>query len=708
MENRVRTILQKLPDENSVVSRSQVPAPPRPARPLCSLPRAPGGGGGGGGRRGRDGSRRSRRPGPAAQTQPAPQPPAAPPPTGAAPQPSSAAAAARRGRRSATREPRVTARPPEPQPGLPERRPRSRRSDARTRSHLLQARGQDTMRSALTRSALGLSALLLLLLPLRSLSEGEVPRNVSSADGTIKPANANQSPTVPPASGKGQMTTVKTTPTAVPTTTDKRVTSATAGGRAPVASGSSGPTQASTAVVPADKDEKDSGNSRTPTGDPKVTQGLSSTTLPPTTKSIKPGTTAPQSTGAGGSPGGTTSHTTTKGGEQTSSLLPDLVRTSSLTNASPAVSTPTSPHQPTASPATSKPPGSPSEGTDKISTVASSSLGTKTGPTSPLHGAPTTPTPPVTLHGNPQKSSMMPAVTGTSSSITVTTSSTSGTSSSTTGIPSVPATSLPEAPQPAVPSLGPVATSPVQGPRSPSTQLTSTTPRVSNVPPPSSAHRDDRIKCESPERLTDTMLVLNLTKTSLCAGNSSSDDKLVTLLCRAAKATFNPVQDKCHIQLVPIQDSQAVAIKEIAVQTNLLPRNVYESLKDKWDELKEVGVSNMKLGDEGPPEETEDRFSMPLIITIVCMASFLLLVAALYGCCHQRLSQRKDQQRLTEELQTVENGYHDNPTLEVMETSSEMQEKKVVNLNGELGDSWIVPLDNLAKDDLDEEEDTHL
>lgn len=55
------------------------------------------------------------------------------------------------------------------------------------------------------------------------------------------------------------------------------------------------------------------------------------------------------------------------------------------------------------------------------------------------------------------------------------------------------------------------------------------------------------------------------------------------------------------------------------------------------------GVSDMQLGDQGPPEETEDRFSLPLIITIVCMASFLLLVAALYGCCHQRLSHRKDQ-----------------------------------------------------------------
>ncbi|XP_042326269.1 podocalyxin isoform X2 [Sceloporus undulatus] len=104
--------------------------------------------------------------------------------------------------------------------------------------------------------------------------------------------------------------------------------------------------------------------------------------------------------------------------------------------------------------------------------------------------------------------------------------------------------------------------------------------------------------------------------------------------------------------------------------------------------------------------DTEDRFGLPLIITIVCMAASLLLVAAIYGCCHQRISRRKDQ-RLTEELQTMENGYHDNPTLEVMETSAEMQEKKV-NLNGELADSWIVPMDSLTKDDLEEEEDTHL
>ncbi|NWR21364.1 PODXL protein, partial [Emberiza fucata] len=122
--------------------------------------------------------------------------------------------------------------------------------------------------------------------------------------------------------------------------------------------------------------------------------------------------------------------------------------------------------------------------------------------------------------------------------------------------------------------------------------------------------------------------------------------------------------------------------------------------------LWQLGIVNITSDKRVEDMTIKDEFSTPLIITIITLAGSLLLVAAIYGC-HQRLSQKKDQQRLTEEMQTMENGYHDNPTLEVMETSSEMQEKKV-NLNGELGDSWIVPLDTLMKEDLEEEEDTHL
>ncbi|XP_025327474.2 podocalyxin [Canis lupus dingo] len=561
--------------------------------------------------------------------------------------------------------------------------------------------------------------LLLLLLPPPSLSH----------DGTIIAATSPTSgqPSTELPGGKGLITTAKTIQNTDLAITGEKVMSATVSkGPLPGSSNSVSmtlaPTQKNTVIAP-DQDEKVSTNPTIATSDSKGIPDLNKSILPSATNSMKPDTPVTQTAGPGaqGNPGTTVSHMTSENTEQTTSQPPPQVKPSSITPALTSIITPTSPRQPSANSTTLKPPESSSESPDKSHT-ASSSLGTKVVPSSSLYGTSPTRTSSVTFWGGPQSSSGTPPVPAPTPRPAATSSSTPGISSvpGTTSLPSEteslesPSSESPSQPPklrptgpPSSGSSGPAASLPDEGPRSSSTQRAATAPRAPSVPSPTSAQGDDRIKCESPGRLTDKMLLLNLTRSGLCAGNNS-DDKLITLLCRAAKATFNPAQDQCHIRLVPIQDTQAVAIKEITVQTNLLPRDVYELLKDKWDELKEVGVSNMKLGDQGPPEETEDRFSMPLIITIVCMASFLLLVAALYGCCHQRLSQRKDQQRLTEELQTVENGYHDNPTLEVMETSSEMQEKKVVNLNGELGDSWIVPLDNLAKDDLDEEEDTHL
>ncbi|XP_072506226.1 podocalyxin [Notamacropus eugenii] len=245
-------------------------------------------------------------------------------------------------------------------------------------------------------------------------------------------------------------------------------------------------------------------------------------------------------------------------------------------------------------------------------------------------------------------------------------------------------------------------TSPYASHHQPPAMTTSGSEIFSSIP--------NKITCHDDSHITENLLILKMTNFSICGGvRDSRSHPLYTALCRAGKANFNKDRDLCHVQLVSQPEKQEVAVLNVSVQTHLQPKELYEALKKKWDDLKALGVSNMTYGKESLDENLDDRFSMPLIITIVCMAAFLLLVAALYGCFHQRFTQRKDQQRLTEELQTVENGYHDNPTLEVMETSSEMQEKKVANLNGELGDSWIVPLDNLTKDDLDqEEEDTHL
>ncbi|KAK9400228.1 podocalyxin [Crotalus adamanteus] len=185
-------------------------------------------------------------------------------------------------------------------------------------------------------------------------------------------------------------------------------------------------------------------------------------------------------------------------------------------------------------------------------------------------------------------------------------------------------------------------------------------------------------------------------------------EALVEVLCKALKANYDQHQDDCTIWLASDrEDLKRVAVVKVSVQTHSVDEKLSEALATKRAELEKLGVNNITYGGQVLDAEFKDHLSLPLIITIICMAASLLLVAAIYGCCHQRISHRKDQQRLTEELHTIENGYHDNPTLEVMETFSDMQEKKV-NLNGELGDSWIVPMDSLTKDDLDEEEDTHL
>ncbi|XP_037693672.1 podocalyxin [Choloepus didactylus] len=583
-----------------------------------------------------------------------------------------------RGYRSATREPRVTARPPEPPSGLPAARTPGPSIDPA--ATCCGPRGEDTMRSALA-----LSALLLVL----SCGVGQTVSTDTTGTFTTatKPStNAKSSDTTVPSSpGKERGSTVRST------------------------------TVSPVQQITNDENKDPVTNHPPPSIDnPTESKDSGTTTRIETTSTAKSETTSGQNEikdpGESEDKSSHSVSTNSMSPKEAAQVTTQPTTQGSISKTTPAPSfTSANPHQSTGGHVSPKHQGgAPTEQntvaiTSSSSDMTSSPIFTSQGSTTTAITAPLT-----TLERKEQTSSETPVLPG----------ATASTAPLPRGTKAGPVTTPPVrgptgSQQPASQQPASVATPPVRGPagsQQPASQqpasTASTAPQGSNQPS-TPALGSYRIKCEAPERPDEKMLILNLTKTNLCA-KDTSDDKLVTVLCQAAKATFNPAQDQCHIRLAPVPESQAVIVKEITIQTILLPRDVYELLKNKWDDLKEAGISNMMLGDQGPPEEAEDRFSMPLIITIVCMASFLLLVAALYGCCHQRLSQRKDQQRLTEELQTVENGYHDNPTLEVMETSSEMQEKKVVNLNGELGDSWIVPLDNLTKDDLDEEEDTHL
>ncbi|XP_012980993.1 podocalyxin [Mesocricetus auratus] len=522
---------------------------------------------------------------------------------------------------------------------------------------------------------LALSPLLLLLLLLPpSLCETTTAAATGTSATTKTASNTADSPTVPsnqdPPAAESSTALTKTTGGPV-TTTLSPAQPATTSPKG-VAAPSQSPTLASTS----------------PTGSSGNQSGDSSTTPPSGSQDVKTNTITPAGST---SPTGNDGHPVSPGGKNDSVTTAPaaaqgsghLTTKASFQPPSPLTTSKAPPASATNSTASSHQPlATPSHTTESPSTVVSNSSDSVSSSNfSVSPGKPTTNTSPGTSKGTP------PPVTSQTPGFSTLPLSTPR---QTTGSP-----------------VGTEITPTTQAFTHSSSNWTPTAPQGRSTPSPIWTRRDYKLQCDAAITPSEELLILNLTGASLCEGGPP-DEKLVELLCHSVKASFKPAQDQCTLQVAPVLESRAVAVKRVIIETKLSPEVVFERLKDKWDDLREAGVSDMMLGREGPPEANEDRFSLPLIITIVCMASFLLLVAALYGCCHQRVSQRKDQQRLTEELQTVENGYHDNPTLEVMETPSEMQEKKAVNLNGELGDSWIVPLDNLTKDDLDEEEDTHL
>lgn len=78
-----------------------------------------------------------------------------------------------------------------------------------------------------------------------------------------------------------------------------------------------------------------------------------------------------------------------------------------------------------------------------------------------------------------------------------------------------------------------------------------------------------------------------------------------------------------------------------------LPRQVAQEALPGPDPspLRQLGIANITYDKREQEMVINDEFSTPLIITIVTLAGSLLLIAAIYGCCHQRFSQKKDQVR---------------------------------------------------------------
>uniref|UniRef100_A0A8B9Q8X0 Podocalyxin n=1 Tax=Apteryx owenii TaxID=8824 RepID=A0A8B9Q8X0_APTOW len=153
----------------------------------------------------------------------------------------------------------------------------------------------------------------------------------------------------------------------------------------------------------------------------------------------------------------------------------------------------------------------------------------------------------------------------------------------------------------------------------------------------------NEVICE--DQVQNSWPIISLKEAKTCAEwkTLTLNSSLFKTFCSTARYAYDPSRDKCTVTLAsPEPRSRRWAVRAV-VHLHLDPEKVFEELKEKRDELDKLGITNVTFHDEQLEEEIKDRFSTPLIITIITLAGSLLLVAAIYGCCHQRFSHKKDQ-----------------------------------------------------------------
>ncbi|XP_031414632.1 podocalyxin [Clupea harengus] len=266
---------------------------------------------------------------------------------------------------------------------------------------------------------------------------------------------------------------------------------------------------------------------------------------------------------------------------------------------------------------------------------------------------------------------------------TSTNSPSTGTSISTTSpSTSISTTTKNETGDSVVPVPGHVSSTPESTtPAQPTTTVTigTTAPTTTTVPPTTT-------KTLPPSTAAPVTFNLVINK------DDPSDNPTLYKLC--AKYLEMVIRGNCSISGKTLHDgSTDFNTVIIHGQVNIsVVKSHYEELVKKPDEIKDAS-------------EQSDYTTLIAILASCGAVALIIICLAIYTYRHGK-NYRKNQQHLTEELQTVENGYHDNPTLEVMEVQPETAMEK--RPNGEFNDSWIVPMDNLLKDGLADEEDTHL
>ncbi|NWR61952.1 PDXL2 protein, partial [Bucorvus abyssinicus] len=193
--------------------------------------------------------------------------------------------------------------------------------------------------------------------------------------------------------------------------------------------------------------------------------------------------------------------------------------------------------------------------------------------------------------------------------------------------------------------------------------------------------------------------------------------QLLALVEDAFSRQAEGLQDRWLISLSKPNENDKHLLMTLAGEQGIIPtKDVLMALGDVKRSLAEIGIQNYSTTTscQSHPNQTRSDYGKLFVVLVIIgsICAIIIVLGLIYNCWQRRLPKMKNMSH-GEELRFVENGCHDNPTLDVASDSqSEMQEKKPsVNggntINGP--DSWDVLIDKQASEDVDVfEEDTHL
>ncbi|KAI1900000.1 hypothetical protein AGOR_G00067710 [Albula goreensis] len=214
-------------------------------------------------------------------------------------------------------------------------------------------------------------------------------------------------------------------------------------------------------------------------------------------------------------------------------------------------------------------------------------------------------------------------------------------------------------------------------------------------------------------------VILNMSKNFDCDEfRMESGDRLLEMLETAFSRKMNSPQGSWLISLSKPSSQDRQLLMTLASEHGEIPtKDVLPMLGEIRRGLNDIGIQDYTsvTSCQSRPSQTRSDYGKLFVVLVIIGSVCVLIIASglIYICWQRRPPKMKNMSR-GEELHFVENGCHDNPTLDVTSDSqSEMLEKKHsangVMAGDDSGNSWQVLVNKAGKEEAESlEEDTHL